>query len=905
MRLRIQRWMAVLLTFVLICPMCSGITVSAEDTDEVTGVGDEEAITDDSVEMYGEEEDEEGEEVLTGLVVGYPGWDDETQSIIPESDWYGKDAGVDAKMDDSQMIFGIMDEEGNLTLIPIDQIDNFTIQDEDGNPVEDAEIRPAMIWSNEVQDEVTMDGIFTPYFEQIGNYTLTYTDGEFTDSISLHSELPFVAYYSSESPSIDTLIGNRVAYKNYDKTVYINKLDRSGEGYSEEVTLNNARVEQKVWSNYITITPTETGYKLVVDSRVNPDYIDIVVEARVTNSWEEEDGVHSDSYENEYWLTLYNNGNTLPDNNGLLCFDGGAVSGFVGQYLSKEQFENPEYMWNLPGPGDTYLVHAPTIQEVIDKLSEIAIGENATGYIDDADGNPIKADNLNIVNTGYIMVSASYTGDEEIEPQYVASSGNLNGIYFNSSGTGAPYNIKVDDVYTAVTGKSNLPGEYIEMPVMDPYVVLNAMDDMLTDSQKDKMRSIMEENGGLAIYKGNIYSATRHTASFTNRDMGEETSYYYSLTNADSFVSEYTDDEIFDAIDSYIEAHDEERLDPRLVHTEWIQGLHVNVYCDMMFYGNMGNLVIGYPDKSLTDGEYHKVAFSGWGTTINGEEVELNENALYEINGPDSFPEKAAVGQDLWDGEYNFRTYAIDSALDVEGTASGVKAITPEPNALSEMSYAQKDAVESGAKMTVDMKVDTVDPSAVEDAEAKTAIEAIEQATGKTAANLQFLDFDITASVDGVAGSTKITETKVPFHITFTPKSGYDSSKEYRIARYHNGEVEYLDKVDSLYGEVAGVNMGFVDNGDGTLSMHTDKFSMYALVAMEEEATTTAESTTAASTTASADSNAAAVSPKTADPYFGETMKLTPMVYLVLMGLSLGAAAVITAVYSRKKKQNL
>ena len=112
-------------------------------------------------------------------------------------------------------------------------------------------------------------------------------------------------------------------------------------------------------------------------------------------------------------------------------------------------------------------------------------------------------------------------------------------------------------------------------------------------------------------------------------------------------------------------------------------------------------------------------------------------------------------------------------------------------------------------------------------------------ATGRDASTIEFLDFTVDASVEGVAGKTNITETKVPMFITVTPKVKFDKNTRYRIARYHNGKVDYIDLVDSLYRDVAGLNIGFVVNRDGTITFLADRFSVYALVDTEAAEATT------------------------------------------------------------------
>ncbi|MBQ8983422.1 MAG: hypothetical protein IJ079_07510 [Lachnospiraceae bacterium] len=855
---KMWRWcIAVSLSAILFCTSFSGVQIHAEEQEDLEAA-DSEAVT----ETEDSEDIEVEEETLSGLVIGGTEWNDEGVPVFANSE-FAKHADLVAKNDSWLYSIGIASEDG-IVPITIDNIGNFTITDSDGNPVLGAEVRPGEYWNSETNSDEAIDGIFLLYIETTGNYVLTYSDDDITDSLTISVALPIIGLYNSQEVSSDTLLGYHVSYSEKASIFYFNKNEIIEDGNSDTFEINSIRTgeEDEFWMDYLTFEDTENGVRMTITSGIQP-YFSICLKGVRTVAWQDEDGnTNEDSWEDELWFDFAPDRDAF-DEGHILCFDGGAVAGFCGNYISKDQFEHPERMGDFVAPGDNYLVHAPTIQDVINKLSEAAIGDSVTGYIDDPSGNQIPADNLNIVNTGYILIYASYTGDEYIEPQYVASSGNLKGIFYISGGM-SPYNIKVDDTYVALTGKGTGEGEYIEMPAIDPYVILESMKDLLSDTEKRAIQAIADNEGAVVPYGDGIYPAVRNEVTYSNRDLGNETGVYYSLGSTESLVNGLTEDEIWDAIDSWVEETGHWEI--RMQREQLIHGLHVNAYCDMTFQGNMGNLVIGYPSKELTDGAYHEI------TVLDSNLGESGEG--YVVEGPDSFP-KAVTVNNAWDKDlysYSLRTYAIESDLNVDGNADNVKVVTPEPNALSELSYAQKDAIETGARMQVTVTANNIDADTAEDTEVQTAINAI-QSEITEGSQLQYIDFTVDAFVEGVEGTTNITETEVPMNITFTPKDAYDRTAVYRIIRYHDEQIDYIDQVDSLYGEIAGLNMGFVINEDGSITFLTDRFLTYALekiggnaAAERTDADVTTESTTVDSSSDEANNNEGLkISPKTGD----------------------------------------
>ncbi len=775
------------------------------------------------------------EEVGDGLVIGWA-WDDPQQTFTfgGEDGSFHKQMGGISIKNGENVSLGIKttDAEENSTVVPIglDKIDKFSLTDEEGNPVEGFEITECVFDDGE-GNEITEAGLFSLYLPKAGNYLLTYDTGNTKDNpddyvINISANMPGIAAYSSEEVNEESLIGRRVVYKSAERTYYINSRDDEGDGRGTTRTITGYRIikddlPEDYMKDMVTVEPTDNGYKVTIAEN-RQLWFSIAVEFTQTDYWYEDGEKQENSWDSEEWIDF--NFDENEDLGGGLWLDGAPQAGFSGTYISEDMFKYGVY--NDAIDGNSYFVHAATVQEVIDKLSEVAIGDTVPGYIIDFESGTIKLDkNTKVTNTGYISISPSQYGDKQLAPQYVASSGNLHGIRFGNA-TYA-YFIKEDEegIYTEITGMSGAAGDYVEIGVDDPIRFLEFEGDKITSEQRAVFEDLVDSEDGLIEWKGKFYRAERHDNSYTNRDGIEIDDSYFTFGSAEpilEFDSDEAYEDFMEIYNDFLDKYADYLVDTHYQRNEYrrgdiMPGLHVNLYCDMQFDGDMGNLIIGYPDESLTDGKQYEA-------TIMESDV--------EITGPDSYPDDTLIasnGGPFGHTTYNLRTYAISSELGVGGTATGVTAVVPEPNALSEMSYEQKDAIEAGAKLTVDVTADKIDAGGALDNETKQAVDSIVDATGKSADSMEFLDFTVDASVAGVAGSTQITETVVPMMITIRPKKPINKNSGFRIARYHKGVVDYLNLVDSLYGEIAGLNIGYVINDDGTITFLTDRFSVYAI----------------------------------------------------------------------------
>lgn len=838
------------------------------------------------------------EVVEDGLVIGSPYGEN---GIGFEGGDFHNSFDISIK-DDNLVLLGIKEGE-DIARISHDDLDKFSFTDEEGNSVSGASISEGYYWDEEGQEDVTEDGFYNICIENLGSYILTYKVDDTTSyEVSLDADMPNIAAYNSETVSEDTLIGRKVVYNSAERTYYINKCDKSGDGWGPTYTINGYRIEndslpEDYLKDMIAVEPTDEGYKVTIadDRQI---WFSIVVEFTETNYWEEDGERLEDSWESEEWIDF--SPDEDEDLEGGLWLDGAPQAGFSGCYISEDSYKYGVY--NAAVDGNQYWVHAATIQEVIDKLSEVAIGDTVPGYVIDFESGTIKLDkDTKVTNTGYISIAPSQYGDKELAPQYIASSGNLHGISFRNS-TYAYY-IKEDEegIYNELTGMSGAAGDYIELGVDDPIRFLEFERGYLTPEQTAVFEDLVAAGDGLIEYKGVFYRAERHDNHYTNRDGIEIDDSYFTFASAEpllQFDSDAAHDSFMEIYNDFLDKYAEYLDETGFAANEYrrgdiMPGIHVNLYCDMQFSGDMGNLIIGYPDKSLTGGKQYEA-------TIDGSDV--------EITGPDSYPDDTLITSDggpFGRSQYNLRTYAINSELDVKGTASGVSAVVPEPNALSEMSYAQKDAIEAGAKLTVDVTANEIDTDGTLDGETKEAVDSLLSATGKSADNLEFIDFTVDVSVEGVAGKTSITETVVPIKITIKPKKAIDKKSKYRIARYHKGKVDYLDLVDSLYGDLAGLNIGYVINADGTITFWGDRFSVYALTDITADnsldETPATPNVTPVPSTPSAVTPAPATTPSNNNIQTGDTKN--PLMAIIIMMASMNFMLTLNLIRLKRKRR--
>ena len=806
---------------------------------------------------------------MSGLVISHGGiFENQENTKSDELDSFGKEWYMGIKQNNYCSI-GVVSEDGEkVSAVGANEIGKFTILDKAGNMVsaDIASLSVANYWSDEEDTWVkAQQGFFVLWFEESGDYRLAYDgngDGNPDDYINLTVGLPDVGIYRGGEATEEECLGESADYDSDNKEFWVNSRTDEEAGpikikyvWVSDGTDNNVTYDYKEGDSNFKV---KIGEKKIAGFELTVFY------------WQGEDpGINEDASEEDGYYGTYGNYGSYsvrfnPSGDfevlaGDLILDGEPQLGFSGCYIQEDWFENGSWSSEIEIP--QYYVHADSIQGVIDKLSKVSVGDSIEGYVMDGHGNRVKAtDKLLVENTGYISVQVSTFGDIPIEPQYVASSGNLKGIIF-SGDTSHIYFVKPDDKYKTVTGLTGGRDDYAELGVFNSDTVFNALvsdNSPIKDTIRNEEKEAIKGADGIIWSavgdedKWGLYAAERHDYSYSNRDVGEKTGYYYTFKGTEpilaysetwsGWLSECCDPETNDT-----NARLNQVEDIRIA--ESMAGLHVNAYCDMKFTGDMGKLVIGYPDKALAS----KDGNSYFSTELDYEDetVKIDGNTLTDDNNPnkpESYPNEVTVsgsttldeeqtGDDNYKSnyEYKLRTYAIKSESSTSGTFEGVEVVAPEPNALTELSESQKDAIEAGKTLSVSMTADEVDENSA-GAAAKEEINAIEKAVAddsKEYGRIDFIDLSVKASVDGQ--ETKITETAVPMEVTIPIPKGYKGNN-FRIARYHNGKIFFFDLVKVLRNEIAGLNIGYVINEkDRTITFLTDRFSTYALMEVGED----------------------------------------------------------------------
>ena len=623
-------------------------TVALENVDEEIT---EEASSDDgdiissSLNLVGE--GEEDEEVPDGLVIGSP-WGDDGAGFDGR-DVYKSIDGLSIK-NDEWIILGIKSGD-NISPILLNDIEKLSITDSDGNDVSGVRISEAVdgYWDDEADEYVEYtigNGIFVIYVESSGSYAITYDSGENdedTYTVYFDAAIPNVAAYSSKTVGEDTLLGREVEYTPDTRAFYINKYDEVSEdgSWGTTCTITGYRFDDdelaEYLAAYVTVEETDNGYKVTISDNIKIGFL-IIVEYTNTGYWYVDDVRNEDEgWDDEAKIYFYYSGDDEEYEGHL---DGSPQLGFSGCYMSEDLFKYG--VWNDAIDDNSYYVHAATIQEVIDKLSEAAIGEAVPGYVMNDDGELVLAADVNVINTGYISVQPSQGGDLELEPQYVASSGNLNGIVFSDSVNG--YYIVADANYAAVTGHSGTKGDYVELEAKDPSLFLRWERESLTNEQIAIFEDIKASGDGFVDWKGKLYRVKRNENSYTNRDGIRVDDHYFTFASTESFM-DIPEEAFEDYQGQYWDylANDIDWGVDEFRRAGFMPGLHVNLYCDMQFNGDMGELVIGYPDKVLTGGKYYNAVISDSGL---------------EITGPDSYPTTTEVSSGSsfgWEASYCYR----------------------------------------------------------------------------------------------------------------------------------------------------------------------------------------------------------------------------------------------------------
>lgn len=625
-------------------------------------------------------------------------------------------------------------------------------------------------------------------FKKTGEYTFTYPAGTVSKTLKINVNYPSAALYKTAEMTDEGYI----SYE--DNYVYSGNANACYLIFNDNVTsVSNvtARV-MDCFSDAAVLTTVEAGkiYKITFSKEASD--FNLIVSADMSFDWGEEPYEQSlnviyEDFESEGTYT-----------------DGEAYLGYAGCYITEEEFENNTVYYN--SSKSLFWVHADTVQGVIDKLSKVANGEEVLykEVVSASTGNVVPdtdetTEGMAITNTGYIHVVVSRHGNEEMQAQYVASSGNMKGIAFEAG----------QDHFYTVHPKEN--GVYIEDAVYDLDLYRSYLEnDRGFDEgaiNNEMLPSALVNETYVSYYKGDFYKVT-NTSNGTSEyfTLGEKIDYdsdkedaqrewLVKMTNGDT-----TSDD--GAFRHYMEPGK-------------FPEMHVNVYCDMRFAGRYEKLLIGF-----------KEGYDYTATLVKENNGEYQEQSFTRdsLGGAETKSEDVTIT--YWDGNINhdeditFWLYDINSETTTSGTYEGDVDVaeTPEPNAMPELTKDQKDAIEQSKKLTVDMQVDRKTEAQIDE----DVVDAIKNAVkGDKIDGSFYVDIKVSASVDGVDGSTSITELKADMDVTIgIPDNFQKKNRLFRVVRHHEKdgkqETGYIESKMSADGK--------------KITFKTDKFSTYAIV---------------------------------------------------------------------------
>ena len=145
---------------------------------------------------------------------------------------------------------------------------------------------------------------------------------------------------------------------------------------------------------------------------------------------------------------------------------------------------------------------------------------------------------------------------------------------------------------------------------------------------------------------------------------------------------------------------------------------------------------------------------------------------------------------------------------------------------MTELTQEQKDAIEQSNKLTVDMKADAKTEAQVDD-EVESAIK--DAVKDESVDGTYYVDLSVSATVEGVEGTTNITEVKAPMDVTIDlPDDMRKKGRKFHVVRHHKKDGKHeTHKLDC-----------HVSSDGGKIHFKTDRFSTYAIVYEDEEVVT-------------------------------------------------------------------
>ena len=216
-------------------------------------------------------------------------------------------------MADNTFTFGWKGLNGEVTPVPLEDLDKISIYDEYGEVPEDAYISAATRWDDQQQDEVPLgDGFFNMWIGTPGIYTITYDSGEeltppdgaiISESITLYAVMPHVSLFSTDEYSLDTLIGPRADYTEDQREFYINKNDDVADDWKRLYTITDLELQgASDVADYVTYEEAGESYKVSIADNYTEHFNIRVIYTTTEYRYEDEDWQLSNEWDRDYWI---------------------------------------------------------------------------------------------------------------------------------------------------------------------------------------------------------------------------------------------------------------------------------------------------------------------------------------------------------------------------------------------------------------------------------------------------------------------------------------------------------------------------------------------------------------------------------------------------------------------------
>ena len=657
-----------------------------------------------------------GPENEDGLVISHANRDESNGWVsFPEDmGWFHKSQGFEGIKNERPQDFclGIrtFDEAANeyvMESLTYQDLEYLTIADSEGNPA-NARID---VYSNEYwpeegsgEDEpelIPCKDVFGIWFEEDGMYTLTYSKGDFTDSVVLDVYVQPVGLYSEIAADPQYLVPDGHAFYGETRTYYVFPFDyvdeQTGLGTSsklEDIWMTTYDAPSGYLENHVFLTAYDgEGNELVIDEegfpinqeeeRVNPAYymisiadttnasFDVNVNYVKTNKRYEGNQVVEEK-ENRTEIFRFDPKDEVY---ATAVDDGQGLKGFTGTYVSEYVYRFPEYEWSpYDDLGVKYYVHGETIDEVLEVLTSVGIGEYLIGA-PVSDGETALHDSTEedgIINTGYIKIYPNQYGDKRYEnPAVIHSFENVNGILIWPS-SDERYVIKPDSTYTEITGCTGEQGDFIMLYVDDPmymYQFFNEEEwaDKISADDKNKLLEVIDGRDpqilwdGVVYFDGNVYLACINVNHYVTAH-GDNTDYFFTIEDDTALFA--MDKETYEAYSKYIDdlkcaAEDGEgEYNMTYYRMGDFPGLNAYATQNYKIAGPVGNLTFTFPEDYNPE-DCPEIIFMGkpyvsdtYRTEVDPETGETIEIADWiHVDGPDTYPEPTRYTSQYWQAQ--------------------------------------------------------------------------------------------------------------------------------------------------------------------------------------------------------------------------------------------------------------